>query len=193
VAFQGEKAVLLCYCHFMNKKKAIFLDRDGVINKLVMTNGKGRAPYTLEDFDLYPGVTEACVKLKDSDFLTIVVTNQPDVARGWVLRESVELINNKVRELLPIDDIKICFHTNEDNCLCRKPMPGMLLEAASFWGIDLKNSYMIGDRFGDIAAGASAGCKTFLVGPGDAQGTFPGPDYKVDSLIEAVNILLSLS
>ena len=152
----------------MNKKKAIFLDRDGVINKLVMTNGKGRAPYTLEDFDLYPGVVEACVKLKQSDFLTIVVTNQPDVARGWVPLESVELINN------------------------RKPMPGMILEAASFWGIDLTNSYMIGDRFGDIAAGVSAGCKTFLVGPGDAQGTFPEPNYKVDSLFDAVNILLSL-
>jgi len=174
----------------MNKKKAIFLDRDGVLNKLVMNNGKGRAPYNLEDFDLYPGVIEACHKIKKSDFLTIIVTNQPDVARGWVPRESVEIINNKIKELLPIDDIKICFHTNEDNCLCRKPMPGMILDAAAAWGIDLKNSYMIGDRFGDIAAGVSAGCMTFLVGPGDEQGSFPEPNYKVDSLFEAVNIIL---
>lgn len=176
----------------MKKKKAIFLDRDGVINKLVMVDGKGRAPYTLEDFGLFPGVEEACQKLKDSDFLTIVVTNQPDVARGWVERSSVELINNKIRELLPLDDIKICFHTNKDNCLCRKPMPGMLLEAALDWGIDLGESFMIGDRYGDIAAGVSAGCKTILVGPGDVQGTYPDPTYKVSSLIEGVSIILSL-
>ncbi|MBC7540215.1 MAG: HAD family hydrolase [Bacteriovorax sp.] len=177
----------------MKKKKAIFLDRDGVINKLIMTNGKGRAPYTLEDFDLFPGVEEACQKIKDSDFLTIVVTNQPDVARGWVERESVELINIKVRELLPIDDIKICFHTNNDNCLCRKPAPGMLLEAALEWDIDLKQSFMIGDRYGDIAAGVSAGCRTVLVGPGDVQGSSPSPDYKVSSLFEGVLIILSLN
>ncbi|MDD4974651.1 MAG: HAD family hydrolase [Bacteriovorax sp.] len=177
----------------MKNKKAIFLDRDGVINKLVMTNGKGRAPYTLEDFDLFPGVEEACRKLKDSNFLTIVVTNQPDVARGWVERASVELINNKIRELLPIDDIKICFHTNIDNCLCRKPAPGMLLEAALDWEINLKESFMIGDRYGDIAAGVSAGCRTILVGPGDTQGSYPDPTYKVSSLIEAVLVILSLT
>ena len=177
----------------MKNKKAIFLDREGVINKLIMKNGKGRAPYTLEDFELFPGVVEACQKLKDSDYLTIIVTNQPDVARGWVLQESVELINNKVRKLLPIDDIRICFHTNEDNCLCRKPMPGMILDAASVWGINLQESFMIGDRFGDVAAGVSAGCKTILVGEGDTQGTFPTPHYKVDSLLEAVSIILSLN
>lgn len=176
----------------MKNKKAIFLDRDGVINKLVMRDGKGRAPYTLEDFDLFPRVEEALKKLKDLNFLTIVVTNQPDVARGWVNRESVELINNKVLELLPIDAIKICFHTNADNCQCRKPMPGMILEAALEWGVDLNQSFMIGDRYSDIAAGVSAGCSTILVGAGDEQGPYPSPDYKVSSLIEGVSIILSL-
>ncbi|MGZ3790391.1 MAG: D-glycero-alpha-D-manno-heptose-1,7-bisphosphate 7-phosphatase [Bacteriovorax sp.] len=174
-------------------KKAIFLDRDGVINRLVMKDGVGRAPYTLEDFELFPGVEEACLKLKDSDFLTIVVTNQPDVARGWVSRESVDLINNKILEILPLTDIRICFHTSVDKCLCRKPEPGMLLEAALEWGVDLKQSYMIGDRYSDISAGVSAGCKTILVGPGDAQGSYPDPDHKVSSLIEATAIVLSLS
>lgn len=175
----------------INNKKAIFLDRDGVINKLITRGGKPQAPYTLEEFSLFPGVEEACLKLKQFDYLTIIVTNQPDVARGWVKSESVELINKRIMELLPIDDIKICFHTNSDNCLCRKPLPGMLIDAALHWGIDLMQSYMIGDRYGDISAGVNAGCKTILVGPGDAQGNHPDPDHVVDSLLEGVAIILS--
>lgn len=167
-------------------KKAIFLDRDGVINKLIIREGKAQAPYTLEEFELYPGVAEALKIIKEAGYLAIVVTNQPDVARGWVKKESVELINNRVLELLPIDDIKICFHVNSDNCLCRKPMPGMLLEAATQWNIDLKKSFMIGDRFGDISAGVAAGCKTILVGAGDNQGDYPSPDFKVELLIDGV-------
>lgn len=175
----------------MNYKKAIFLDRDGVINKLVTRNGKAQAPYCLDEFALYPGVEEACLKLKNSNYLMIIVTNQPDVARGWVKMESVEIINNRIRELLPIDDIKICFHVNSDKCECRKPMPGMLLVAAKEWGIDLAQSYMVGDRYGDVAAGLQAGCKTILVGPGDLQGEHPNPDYSVDSLLEGAAIILS--
>lgn len=175
------------------KKKAIFLDRDGVINKLVMRDGKGRAPYTLEDFELFPGVVEACQKLKEAGFLTIIVTNQPDVARGWVGEDRVHLINDKIKELLPIDDIKICFHTEKDGCDCRKPMAGMLLSSALEWEIDLGSSYMLGDRYGDILAGVTAGCKTFLVGEGDAQGAYPSPDYKVTSLFEGALKILSLS
>lgn len=172
-------------------KKAFFLDRDGVINKLIIRAGKAQAPYSLEEFELYPGVAEACQKIKASGYLMIVVTNQPDVARGWVKYESVEIINNKIKELLPIDDIKICLHVNSDQCLCRKPMPGMLLEAAREWEIDLLESYMVGDRYGDISAGVSAGCKTVLVGPGDEQGNYPGPDYQVSSLLEAITLILS--
>lgn len=173
-----------------NSRKAVFLDRDGVINKLVMRNGKAQAPYTLEEFDLYPGVEEACLKLKGLDYLMIIVTNQPDVARGWVKSESVEIINHRIKELLPIDDIKICFHTNDDCCQCRKPMPGMILEAATEWGIDLERSYMIGDRYGDISAGVKAGCRTILIGPGDNQGNHSSPDYKAASLLEGVTIIL---
>lgn len=174
----------------MQKRKAIFMDRDGVINRLIMKDGVGRAPYTLDDFDIFPGVEEACLKSKESQFLNIVVTNQPDVSRGWVSLGSVELINNRVRELLSIDDIKICFHTNSDRCTCRKPMPGMLLEAAEQWNIDLHQSFMIGDRYSDIAAGVAAGCKTVLVGPGDAQGNFPDPTFKASSLLEGVEAIL---
>ena len=170
-------------------KKAIFLDRDGVINQLIIREGKAQAPYTLEEFALYPGVEEALVIIKASGYLAIIVTNQPDVARGWVKKESVELVNNKIRELLPVDDIKICYHTNSDNCLCRKPMPGMLLEAAREWEIDLKSSFMMGDRYGDVSAGVRAGCKTVLIGKGDAQGDHPSPDYRAELLIEAVKFI----
>lgn len=170
-------------------KKAIFLDRDGVLNQLIIREGKAQAPYTLEEFSLYPGVVEALKIIKEAGYLAIVVTNQPDVARGWVKKESVELVNNKILELLPIDDIKICFHINSDNCECRKPMPGMLLEAAREWEIDLNHSFMIGDRYGDISAGVRAGCKTILIGIGDGQGEHPSPDYKAELLIDAVKFI----
>lgn len=173
----------------MNERKAVFLDRDGVINKLITRDGKAQAPYTLEEFDLYPGVIEACLEFKKLNYLIIVVTNQPDVARGWVSIESVKLINNKIKEMLPIDDIKICYHTNIDNCACRKPMPGMLLEAALEWKIDLKQSFMFGDRYGDISAGIKAGCKTILVGAGDSQGNHPDPHYKVASLFDGLSVV----
>ena len=170
-------------------KKAVFLDRDGVLNKLVIREGKAQAPYLMEEFALFPGVAEALKIIKEAGFLAIVVTNQPDVARGWVAKESVEMINDKIKELLPIDDIKICFHTNSDNCLCRKPMPGMLTEAAEEWGIDLTKSFMIGDRYGDVSAGVRAGCKTVLVGTGDKQAEHPDPDYRAELLIDAVKVI----
>lgn len=175
----------------MNKNKAIFLDRDGVINKLIIRNGKPQAPYSLEEFNLYPGVSEACFEFKKLNYLIIIVTNQPDVARGWVSIESVVMINNKIKEMLPIDDIKICYHTNNDNCSCRKPMPGMLLEAALEWKIDLTQSFMFGDRYSDISAGIKASCKTILVGAGDNQGDHPDPHYKVASLLDGLSIILS--
>lgn len=174
----------------MIMKKAIFLDRDGVLNKLIIREGKAQAPYTLEEFELYQGVVEAVEKIKAAGFLAIVVTNQPDVARGWVARDSVDLINNKIKELLPVDDIKICFHVSADNCGCRKPLPGMLTEAAKEWDIDLKNSWMIGDRYGDISAGVNAGCKTILIGAGDANADHPEPDFRAAYLIEAVSFFL---
>lgn len=170
-------------------KKAIFLDRDGVINKLIIREGKAQAPYTLEEFALYPGVEEALKMIKEAGYLAIIVTNQPDVARGWVKKESVEMVNARIKELLPIDDIKICFHTNADNCVCRKPLPGMLLEAAADWEIDLKESFMVGDRYGDISAGVKAGCRTILIGAGDAQGDHPSPDHKAELLIDAMKFI----
>ncbi len=173
-------------------KKAIFLDRDGVLNQTIFRNGKARAPYTIEEFSLYPGVEEAITLLKERQYLLIVVTNQPDVARGWVSREAVEMVNNKIRDLIHLDDIKICFHTEKDNCQCRKPRPGMLLEAKSQWNIDIANSYMIGDRFSDVEAGKSAGCMTILIGEGDNVASEVKPDFQKMSLLEAAQMIASL-
>lgn len=168
--------------------KAIFLDRDGVLNQTVFRNGKPRAPYTLEECTLFAGVKKAIQLLKELDYLLVMVTNQPDVARGWVTREAVDMINNRIKELIHIDDIKICFHTDQDNCQCRKPRPGMLLQAMSDWNIDPGSSFMIGDRHSDVEAGKSAGCKTILIGEGDHSSDIK-PDFQMNSLLEAAKMI----
>lgn len=172
-------------------KRAVFLDRDGVLNRTIFRDGKPRAPYTLEDFALLDGVPEGIDLLRRHQFDLIVVTNQPDVARGWVSKEAVDAVNDKLRELIFVDDIKICFHDSKENCQCRKPRPGMLLEAARERNIDLKNSYMIGDRHSDVEAGIAAGCKTILIGEGDHSANV-SPDYKFESLFEAAKLIISL-
>lgn len=171
-------------------RKAIFLDRDGVLNKTIFKMGKPRAPYSLQEFELFPGVVEATQKLKQAGFLLIVVTNQPDVARGWVSLESVHAVNGKLKELINFDDIKICFHDSKDACNCRKPKPGMLLESAREHEIDLKNSFMIGDRYSDVEAGLSAGCKTILIGDGDGPSSVL-PHHQRPSLFDATEIILN--
>lgn len=171
--------------------KAVFLDRDGVLNHTVFKMGKPRAPYTLEEFSLIPGVYEGLQLLKDNNYLLIVVTNQPDVARGWVTKDAVEMINQHLKESLPVDEVKVCFHTEFDQCFCRKPNPGMLLEAAREWNIELPESYILGDRYSDIEAGKNAGCRTILIGEGDGPETIQ-PDYQKVSLLEAAYFIHSL-
>lgn len=166
-------------------RRAVFLDRDGVLNKTIFRMGKQRAPYSLEEFELLDGVEEGIALLKRDGFLLIAVTNQPDVARGWVDRPSVEEVNQKIMNLLALDDIKVCYHVDEDNCFCRKPKPGMLLAAAEEWNIDLKQSFMVGDRFSDIAAGKSAGSRAALIGTGDDQKDYPSADFRGANLAEA--------
>ncbi len=170
--------------------KAIFLDRDGVINKTLLKMGKMRAPYTMEEFSFIEGVEESIKILKKSGFKLIVVTNQPDVARGWVTREAVDLINDHVKNILDVDDMIACFHTEKDACDCRKPKPGMLTSAAKQWDIDLTSSFMIGDRMSDIEAGLKAGCKTILVGHGETDSGVAIPDYRTIDLLNAVKWIL---
>ncbi len=172
-------------------KRAIFLDRDGVLNANIVRDGKPYAPRSLEDFRLLPGVEEAVRRAKSAGFLAIVATNQPDIAAGLTPRATVEAMHAELRRRLPLDDIRVCFHRDIDGCSCRKPKPGMLLDAAREWDIDLPASYMIGDRWRDIDAGRAAGCTTVLVDHGLVQERPARPDVTVSSLDEAISIILA--
>jgi D-glycero-D-manno-heptose 1,7-bisphosphate phosphatase len=171
-------------------KQAVFLDRDGVINRAIINEGKPYPPKGLIDLEILPGVKEAMLSLHNAGYLLIVVTNQPDVARGAVNIEDVKAINHKLSESLPIDIFRTCFHDDKDKCKCRKPLPGMLVESAKDCDIDLSSSYMVGDRWRDIKAGKSAGCKTFFIDYGYDEQQPDEPDFIVHSLLEAVGIIL---
>lgn len=172
--------------------KAIFLDRDGVINANMVRDGRPYAPTRIEDFILLSGVPEAVAALRDAGFLIIVVTNQPDIATGKQTRATVDLMHKFMRQRVPLDDIEVCSHVALDNCDCRKPKPGMLLSAAKKHDIVLEQSWMIGDRWSDVEAGRAAGCRTVFVDYGYPADPRPDrPDFVVGSLAEAVPIVLN--
>lgn len=171
--------------------RAIFLDRDGVINRVVMRNGRPYPPSSVDELDFLPDVPEAIQTLRAAGFQIIVVTNQPDVAMGRQRRNAVEAIHEWIRRRLLIDDIKVCYHIDADGCACRKPKPGMLLEAAAQWSVDLGRSFMVGDRWRDIEAGRAAGCKTILVQTDYADRHAERPDAVVRSLLEATTLIVS--
>jgi D-glycero-D-manno-heptose 1,7-bisphosphate phosphatase len=170
--------------------RAVFLDRDGVINANVQRDGKAVAPTSFSDFRILPGVEEAARRLKEAGFLLIVVTNQPDLRTGRTPRSEVDAMHVEICRRLPIDAIKICPHIDADQCHCRKPKAGMLLEAAHDFDIDLKQSYIIGDRWTDTKAGQTVGCLTFLVEYGYQQVLATRPDEIVRSMPEAADIIL---
>jgi D-glycero-D-manno-heptose 1,7-bisphosphate phosphatase len=171
-------------------RPAAFLDRDGVINAAVVRDGKPYAPPTLEAMEILPGVPEAVHALKRAGYAIIVVTNQPDVARGQQRREVVEAINARLMERLPIDEIRVCYHDNADDCACRKPRPGLLTQAPAH---DLRRSVMVGDRWKDIAAGQAAGVKATILIDYQYDETGPAvPDLRASSLAEAVTWILGL-
>lgn len=170
--------------------RAVFLDRDGVLNANLERSGRQIAPTSLAEFRILPGVAEAVERLRHEGFVIVVVTNQPDVAMGRTTRTAIEAMHAKLRVAVPIDDLKVCFHVDADQCSCRKPKPGMLYEAAQSWNIDLDTSYLVGDRWRDIEAGRTAGCVTILVDYGCEQDWRHKPDKVVGSLSEAVTYIL---
>ena len=172
---------------------AVFLDRDGVINRALARESKPYPPRNLGEFELLPGVTEACAKLKAAGFLLIVATNQPDVGRGTLKQEVVETIHEHMLRLLPIDRVEVCYHPGggKSDCDCRKPKPGMLLHAAGELGIDLARSWMVGDRWRDIDCGHAAGCRTIFIDYGYAEELKQTPDFRCGSLREAAEIILA--
>ena len=176
----------------MAGKRAVFLDRDGVINQASVRDGKPYPPSGVGELKMVAGAAEALRDLKRAGFLLIVVTNQPDIARGTQSRVAVDTIHQALRGTLPLDDFFVCPHDDGDHCDCRKPLPGLLLRAAENYGIDLSHSFMIGDRWRDVDAGASAGCATVLVDYGYRE-KHPAaePSIIVDSIRAAADWILS--
>jgi D-glycero-D-manno-heptose 1,7-bisphosphate phosphatase len=170
---------------------AVFLDRDGTLNTAAIRGGKPYPPGSIDDLVIVAGASGALLKLRQAGYLMIMVTNQPDVAAGRQRRDVVEAINAVIRQQLPLDDIRVCYHQDADACPCRKPKPGMLLDAARDWGIDLGRSFMVGDRWRDVEAGRAAGCRTVLI-EGGYDERRAEPDFSVASLADACDIILKI-
>lgn len=171
-------------------KRAVFLDRDGVINRAIVRDGKPYPPADLTELMILPGVADAMNSLHEAGWLLIVVTNQPDVARGITQISDVEEINLYLQQSLQIDEFRTCYHDSSDGCNCRKPLPGALLAAAYAHGIDLESSYMVGDRWRDTEAGEGAGCKTIFLDYGYDEKQPVKFNHRVQSLAEAADIIL---
>lgn len=175
-------------------RRAVFLDRDGVLNRAFVRNGTPHPPATLAELEIVPDAPKAIGNLKVAGFLLIGITNQPDVARGTQRREVVDAINGRLLAALPLREILVCDHDDHDGCECRKPRPGLLMQAAGRYGIDLSSSFIIGDRWKDIETGRRAGCTTVLIdyGYGEMRPDIVA-DSTVRSLTEAVAWILRCS
>src|SRR3989338_8918354 len=141
-------------------RRGVFLDRDGVLNRAFVRDGKPYPPSTLAELEILPGVPEALALLRAEGFRLVVVTNQPDVARGTQTRKTGELLHAALLARLPLDEFRVCYHDDADHCACLKPAPGLLLQAAQELELDLASCFMVGDRWRDIEAGRRAGCTT---------------------------------
>ncbi len=175
------------------KKAAVFLDRDGVLNRCQVIGGKPYAPRSLAGFRLLPGARLAVDRLKAAGFVVVVVTNQPDIGNRLVSPKVVDAMHEKVRSRLAVDDIRLCPHRQNEGCQCRKPKPGMLIAAAQAWRIALGRSFMVGDRDGDIVAGHRAGCRTILVDRHYGEGLRAVPDARVTCVAKAADVVLQWS
>ena len=171
------------------KRKAVFLDRDGVLNRAIVLDGKPYPPVNVAAVEILPGVFEALQLLKDAGYVLIVVSNQPDVARGTTSKEAVEAINAYLVKNIPIDRFIMCYEDGDDS-ECRKPRPGMLYAGAREFDIDLSSSFMIGDRWRDIDAGIAAGCKTIYIDYKYSEKRPVAFDFQTKSLLEAAKFII---
>jgi D-glycero-D-manno-heptose 1,7-bisphosphate phosphatase len=171
-------------------KRAVFLDRDGVLNRTLLINGIPKPPNTVDNVEILEGVKEAIQVLRRHGYVPVVVTNQPDVARGHATRIQVEAINNYIGTVTDIEYFYTCFHDDADRCDCRKPLPGLLLQAAKDLNLDTNRSFMVGDRWRDISAGLTAGCKVFFIDYLYLERYPEKPFTKVSSLIEAAHLIV---
>ncbi len=174
-------------------RRAVFLDRDGVLNRAIVLGGRPFPPQDPAAFEILPGVPAACRRLREAGFCLLVVTNQPDVARGTQTRSAVERMHARLLQMIALDGVYVCYHQDRDGCDCRKPKPGLLRQAAQAWAIDLVSSFMVGDRSKDIEAGRRAGCRTILITGAHREPVAARPDYRAGSLIDALPFLLARS
>ncbi len=176
-------------------RPAVFLDRDGVLVQPVIRDGLPYAPLRWEDFHLLPGAAEAVTRLRNAGFLTIVVTNQPEVRRGSLDAGLLEDFHGRLREWVPVDDILACCHDDRDGCDCRKPRPGLILEAARRHEINLARSYLVGDTERDLEAARSAAVPFVLLNAPynrDLQPAHRVPDLRAAAALilrESSNVL----
>jgi D-glycero-D-manno-heptose 1,7-bisphosphate phosphatase len=168
---------------------AVFLDRDGVLVVPEFRDGRSYAPRSLTDFRIYDDAKAATLLMKAEGFLLIVVTNQPDVGYGHVDLAEVEEMHRRLMAWLPLDAIEACYHRHTEECGCRKPKPGMLRRAVERFGIDCEQSFIIGDRGSDIAAGRAVGCRTIFIDLDYIDESHEGADFTVRSLSEAAKIV----
>lgn len=171
------------------KNRAVFLDRDGTLNKVVIRDGIPFPPAEVSEFELLAGVKDALRIFKSQGYIPIVVTNQPDFARGTASLVQIESLNNMIRRSLNIEHIYTCLHDDQEDCHCRKPKPGLLLQAANELNIELTASIMVGDRWRDVQAGQAAGCSCYYIDCNYSESKPLQPFERVQSLFEAAKLV----
>jgi len=173
-------------------RRAVFLDRDGVLNRVLLRNGKPYPPRSIEEMIIPQGVGPALARLQAAGFLLIVLTNQPDIARGSLTWADLDAMHEHMSRVLPLDAFRVCDHDDSSCCPCRKPKPGLIIHAANDFGIDRTASFMVGDRWRDVDAGAAAGCRTVWIDMGYSErGPSTQPSAKVSGLGEAADWILA--
>ena len=171
------------------KRQAIFLDRDGVINKATFVNGKHRSPLVLEELEIFKDAKRSIRKLRKLGFLIFIVTNQPEISRGNLRREESDAINAAIDKEIEPDEIVACPHDDSDGCSCRKPLPGMITGLISRYMLDPTRCYLVGDRLKDIEAGQAAGVKSIQIDRGYPEGLSTARLSSAKSLSGAVRII----
>ncbi|MBV8068600.1 MAG: HAD family hydrolase [Acidobacteriaceae bacterium] len=175
----------------MPGRRAVFLDRDGVLNESVVRDGKPYPPASLAQVVIVPDALASLRRLKDHGFLLLVVTNQPDVRRGSTTQEQVNQIHHFLSSQLPLDDFFVCYHDDSDACRCRKPRPGLIEAGAAAYHVDVASSFLVGDRWRDIEAGVAAGCRTIFIDRGyNEKNSKLAADITVSSLSGAADWIL---
>jgi D-glycero-D-manno-heptose 1,7-bisphosphate phosphatase len=144
-------------------KKAVFIERDGILNEVRPGPKHQIVPLTLEEFKVRQEVVEPLRRLKQVGFVLIVTSNQPGLSRGYQSRRELDRMHDIVRRIFPVDDIMVCPHDEADHCPCRKPRPGLLIEAAFKWHLNLDHSFVISDKWQDAEAARTAGCTSLLL------------------------------